>query len=112
MNHSNNGNGKRRENGLVLKRRINIERVVRERYAKGAQVREEALCCPTNYDPKYLKAIPEEILEKDYGCGDPSRYLREGDTVLDLGSGAGKICYIASEIVGSKGKVIGEDFNP
>jgi ubiquinone/menaquinone biosynthesis C-methylase UbiE len=56
--------------------------------------------------------IPQEILEKDYGCGDPTLYVREGDTVLDLGSGAGKICYIAAQIVGTKGRVIGVDFNP
>ncbi|HEV8385034.1 MAG TPA: methyltransferase domain-containing protein [Candidatus Acidoferrales bacterium] len=64
------------------------------------------------YDAKFLAAIPQEILEKDYGCGDPTRYVREGDTVLDLGSGGGKICYIASQIVGPRGHVIGVDFNP
>ena len=37
--------------------------------------------------------------------------MREGDTVLDLGSGAGKICFIASQIVGPKGSVIGVDTN-
>lgn len=109
-----NGNGKHTGNGhnLALGKRFSVERAVRERYARGAKVKEKALCCPTGYDLKYLKVIPKEILEKDYGCGDPSRYLKEGDTVLDLGSGAGKICYIASQIVGSKGKVIGMDFNP
>jgi ubiquinone/menaquinone biosynthesis C-methylase UbiE len=50
-------------------------------------------------------------LEKDYGCGDPSRYIREGETVLDLGSGSGKGCYIISQIVGANGRVIGVDFN-
>ncbi|MCB9800380.1 MAG: methyltransferase domain-containing protein [Candidatus Omnitrophica bacterium] len=91
---------------------VNLEQAVKTRYAQGAKIREEALCCPTSYDPRYLKVIPQEILEKDYGCGDPSRYLKEGDAVLDLGSGGGKICYIASQIVGPKGKVIGVDFNP
>jgi ubiquinone/menaquinone biosynthesis C-methylase UbiE len=86
--------------------------VVRERYEQAARTREPQLCCPVNYDPKYLRVIPEEILEKDYGCGDPSQYIREGDTVLDLGSGGGKICYIAAQIAGSKGRVIGVDFNP
>ncbi len=94
------------------KRTLDIETAVRERYELGAQVKQESLCCPVTYDPKYLKVIPQEILEKDYGCGDPSRYIRQGDVVLDLGSGAGKICYIASQIVGPKGKVIGVDFNP
>lgn len=91
---------------------IDVEKVVRERYAKGARRKEEALCCPVTYDPKFLKVIPQEILEKDYGCGDPSAYLKEGETVLDLGSGAGKICFIASQVVGPKGRVIGIDFNP
>lgn len=82
---------------------------VQQRYASGAEAVESALCCPVDYDPKYLKIIPEEVLDKDYGCGDPSRYVREGETVLDLGSGGGKICFIASQIVGPNGKVIGVD---
>ena len=63
-------------------------------------------------DFRYLEIIPQEVLERDYGCGDPSRYVREGDRVLDLGSGGGKICFIASQIVGPKGQVIGVDMNP
>ena len=86
-----------------------VEKIVKERYGQGAQEKEDALCCPVNYDPKYLKIIPQEIIDKDYGCGDPSAYLKEGETVLDLGSGAGKICYIATQVVGEKGKVIGVD---
>lgn len=93
--------------------KIDIELAVKERYAKGAHQKEEALCCPaSSYNPKFLEVIPREIIEKDYGCGDPSKYVKEGDVVLDLGSGAGKFCFIASQIVGSKGKVIGIDFNP
>jgi ubiquinone/menaquinone biosynthesis C-methylase UbiE len=88
-----------------------LENAVQERYSQGAKRTQADLCCPTSYDPKYLKAIPREVLERDYGCGDPSRYLREGETVLDLGSGAGKICFIASQVVGPLGKVIGVDMN-
>lgn len=88
-----------------------IERAVHERYAKGARQREDSLCCPVDYDPRYLEAIPREVLERDYGCGDPSRYVHEGDTVLDLGSGGGKICFIASQIAGPCGRVIGVDMN-
>jgi SAM-dependent methyltransferase len=84
---------------------------VRERYSAAALEREAALCCPVEYDPQYLQIIPQEVLDRDYGCGDPSRYVREGDTVLDLGSGAGKICFIAAQIVGPKGAVIGVDMN-
>lgn len=88
-----------------------LESSVRERYAAAAEQREVALCCPVSYDPRFLERIPPEILEKDYGCGDPSRHLLPGDTVLDLGSGGGKICYIAAQIVGVTGHVIGVDFN-
>jgi arsenite methyltransferase len=85
------------------------ERIVRQRYAAGAKERADRLCCPVDYDSEYLKVIPPEVIERDYGCGDPSRYLREGETVLDLGSGTGKICFIAAQIVGPTGKVIGVD---
>jgi arsenite methyltransferase len=49
------------------------------------------------------------VIERDYGCGDPSRYLQAGESVLDLGSGTGKICFIASQVVGASGRVIGID---
>ena len=88
---------------------INPELAVKERYASGAQNREAALCCPVEYDPQYLRAIPAEVIERDYGCGDPSQYLRPGETVLDLGSGTGKICFIAAQKVGASGKIIGVD---
>jgi len=87
------------------------DRAVRARYSAAALEREAALCCPVDYDPQYLSPIPQEVLERDYGCGDPSRYVREGDVVLDLGSGAGKICFIAAQIAGPKGAVIGVDLN-
>jgi arsenite methyltransferase len=85
------------------------ETIVRQRYAAGAKERTDKLCCPVDYESDYLKVIPQEVIERDYGCGDPSRYLREGESVLDLGSGTGKICFIAAQIVGPKGKVVGVD---
>lgn len=87
------------------------EESVYSRYANAANQKEQALCCPVNYDAEYLSIIPQEILERDYGCGNPTPYLSAGDTVVDLGSGGGKICYIASQIVGSEGRVIGVDCN-
>jgi SAM-dependent methyltransferase len=87
------------------------EDAVRERYSRGATAVEPALCCPVNYDPRYLGAIPEEVIERDYGCGDPTPYVRPGETVLDLGSGGGKVCFIAAQIVGPEGRVIGVDCN-
>src|SRR5437660_3986342 len=83
--------------------------IVTQRYAVGAKERADRLCCPVDYQSEYLKVIPQEVIERDYGCGDPSRYLRDAETVLDLGSGTGKICCIAAQIVGPKGKVIGVD---
>ncbi len=88
---------------------MKIENAVKDRYADASKAVEIDLCCPVNYDPKYLKAIPTEVIEKDYGCGDPSQWLKPGETVLDLGSGTGKICFIASQVVGEEGKVIGVD---
>ncbi len=88
-----------------------VEKAVRDRYSEAALSMEPQLCCPVDYDPRYLELIPDEIIERDYGCGDPSRYLAEGETVLDLGSGAGKICFIASQVVGEGGRVIGVDVN-
>ncbi|HEV8336256.1 MAG TPA: methyltransferase domain-containing protein [Candidatus Polarisedimenticolia bacterium] len=88
-----------------------VESAVHERYARGARQREESLCCATEYEARYLEAIPREVVERDYGCGDPSSHVREGDTVLDLGSGGGKICFIASQIVGPGGRVVGVDAN-
>lgn len=86
-----------------------VESAVRERYAAGAKSIEPRLCCPVDYNSDYLKVIPEEVIERDYGCGDPSRYLREGEVVVDLGSGTGKICFIAAQVVGPKGRIIGVD---
>ncbi len=88
---------------------VSPEAAVRERYTAGARAPEAKLCCPVDYDKKLLEVIPQEVIERDYGCGDPSKFLREGETVLDLGSGTGKICFIAAQVVGAKGKVIGVD---
>ena len=91
---------------------VNREEAVNTRYGSAAEAVEPALCCPvTEYDATSLANLPREILEIDYGCGDPSKYAAPGETVLDLGSGSGKICYIIAQKVGAEGRVIGVDFN-
>ena len=91
---------------------MDVQSTVQDRYGNGAEACEQSLCCAVSYDPKFLKVIPQAVIERDYGCGDPSKYCREGETVLDLGSGGGKICFIASQIVGAEGQVIGVDMTP
>lgn len=90
---------------------MDINTEVLKRYSEGAQARQADLCCPVDYDTSLLKALPKEIIERDYGCGDPSRYVKPGDTVLDLGSGGGKICFMAAQIAGNEGHIIGVDMN-
>lgn len=87
------------------------ESAVYQRYAAAAEALEPALCCPVVYSSELLAVIPDEIIERDYGCGDPTPFVRTGETVLDLGSGGGKLCFIAAQVVGPTGRVIGVDCN-
>ena len=61
------------------------------------------------YSEEEINAIPEANL--GLGCGNPTAFgnIKEGDVVLDLGSGAGFDCFLASKKVGKTGKVIGVD---
>ena len=95
----------------TMSKPIHFESAVRQRYSEAAGKKVEALCCPIDYDQSFLKIIPQEVIDRDYGCGDPSKHLRAGETVLDLGSGAGKICFIAAQVVGATGRIIGVDMN-
>jgi SAM-dependent methyltransferase len=65
------------------------------------------------YTGKELKEIPESA-NLGLGCGNPVALasLKEGETVLDLGSGAGLDCFLAANRVGTKGRVIGVDMTP
>ncbi len=84
---------------------------VEERYGAAAKAQESCLCTPVAFKPAYLEVIPDEVVERDYGCGDPTRWLKSGDVVLDLGSGSGKNAFICAQVVGETGAVIGVDRN-
>ncbi len=102
-----------------------VRNMVRESYAKVARTRGTAAssCCGTDkakdvslkmgYTEEELGAIPEGA-NLGVGCGNPVALasLKEGETVLDLGSGAGIDCFIAANKVGKDGKVIGVDMTP
>ena len=84
---------------------------IQQRYGSAALEKESCLCTPVGFNPVLLEAIPQEVIERDYGCGDPTKYVQKNDIVLDLGSGSGKNAFICSQIVGEEGKVIGIDQN-
>ncbi len=110
-------------------RKKEIKKVVREGYARIAK-QDSSCCLPVDsccestdlaqdisksigYTEEELKAVPEGA-NLGLGCGNPVALasLREGETVLDLGSGAGLDCFLAADKVGEKGRVIGIDMTP
>jgi len=104
-------------------------KIVREGYAKIAKQKSSCCapvtsCCgPTDraqeiskkigYTEEEMKAVPEGA-NLGLGCGNPVALasLKEGETVLDLGSGAGFDCFLASGKVGPMGRIIGVDMTP
>jgi len=73
-------------------------------------------CCTGDMPPEYiataLSNIHLEVIEKYYGCGIVIPDVLEGQTVVDLGCGAGRDVYTVAQLVGSTGKVIGVDMTP
>jgi arsenite methyltransferase len=112
----------------LKKKEEEIKKIVRNRYAKVAKTNGSCCassisCCsaPTNkevssiigYSEDEMSAVPEGA-NLGLGCGNPTAMasLKEGETVLDLGAGAGFDCFLAANRVGKKGKVIGVDMTP
>lgn len=98
-----------------------IHETVREHYAE--RIKNSASCCgPDNccdtsstlYPVDLLTTVPSDVASTSYGCGDPITLasLKPGQTVLDLGSGAGLDCLLAAQKVGPEGRVIGVDMTP
>ncbi len=85
--------------------------LVQDFYGKAAEQPQAELCCPVRYDAEDTAHIPREVLERFYGCGGPMSVarVREGETVVDLGSGAGIDVFIAAKKVGREGRAIGID---
>lgn len=100
------------------------QKIVRESYGKIAKSQESCGCGPCGpdatefarsigYSEEELRAIPDEA-NLALSCGNPTALasLKEGEVVLDLGSGAGFDCFLAATKVGQSGKVIGVDTTP
>ena len=85
--------------------------IVREFYGKAAEEPQEELCCPTKNTLEDTSHIPQEVLDRFYGCGSPTTIanVSEGETMVDMGAGAGIDCFIAAKKVGPKGKIYGID---
>jgi radical SAM protein with 4Fe4S-binding SPASM domain len=84
---------------------------VREFYGHAAEQPQAELCCPVRPAAEDLAHIPPEVVERFYGCGSPVSAAAPipGETLVDLGSGAGIDCFIAARRVGSAGRVFGID---
>jgi arsenite methyltransferase len=98
-----------------------IHETVREHYAERIKssascCNSEACCSPESslYPVDLLSTVPTDVAGTSYGCGDPITLasLKAGQTVLDLGSGAGLDCILAAQKVGPNGRVIGVDMTP
>ena len=86
-------------------------RIVQKFYGKAAVEPQAELCCPIKYDEGEVGHIPQDVIDRFYGCGSPisQAMVQPGETTVDLGSGAGIDVFIAAKKVGKDGKAIGVD---
>ena len=84
---------------------------VREFYGGAAEEPNAELCCPVQPEAEDLTHIPKEVVDRFYGCGSPvgAAALNPGESMIDLGCGAGIDCFIAAKKVGAEGRVYGID---
>ena len=84
---------------------------VSEFYSSAAVKPVESLCCASSYSEPDVSHIPKDVLDISYGCGSPVALaeIKEGETLVDLGSGGGIDCFIAAKRVGRNGRVCGVD---
>ena len=106
-----------------MKKANELKQIVQDKYAEIVTQEKSCCgddCCSTDESASSLKEQYENLdgylAEADYslGCGVPTKLaeIKETDTVLDLGSGAGNDVFIVRRLVGETGKVIGVDFTP
>lgn len=97
-----------------------VLRLVQKSYANTVNKSGEDGGCCVSVNPETLGYTPEQIIKagKDanlgLGCGNPISFanVQDGETVVDLGSGAGVDCFLAADLVGDNGKIIGVDMTP
>jgi arsenite methyltransferase len=98
---------------VIRRPSVPVDVQIKERYDGLAQSGASNLCCAPDqvYAPEDLALIPPQVLELSSGCGSPvtALHLRPGQTVVDLGCGAGLDLFLAARRVGPQGKVIGVD---
>ena len=92
---------------------------VRDYYGRVLKTNQDlktSVCCAGTSLPlpirEILKDIHPDVVARFYGCGSPIPPELTGRTVLDLGSGSGRDCFILSKLVGPAGRVIGVDMTP
>lgn len=85
--------------------------LVRSFYARAAETVNEDIRNPVAYDERHIAHIPQHMRVRSYGCGSPvlDCSLEAGQTLVDLGCGAGMECFIGARLVGPSGTVYGID---